>query len=170
MGSVGEEIGKVLSNAAPYSDAITSVSNLVTGVLKRVLPEKMSEADAANLQQQLTLELQKADWGAVEKEFADRADARALAQADVAKGNWFTNVLSATVRPVFAYVAMTAFFVPMAVRMTTAFMHHTFTDAQLAAISLNPIEQQIVLSIIYFYFGGRTLEKGLSMWTGNKAK
>lgn len=153
---------------APYGQAISSVSDLLNGVIKRILPEKMSDADKANLQQQLTLELMKADWAGIEKEYQDRADARALAKADVDKGNWFTNVLSATVRPIFAYVAMVAFFVPMAVRMTTAFLHHAFTDAQLAAISLNPIEQQIVLSIVYFYYGGRTVEKGLAIWTGKK--
>lgn len=155
---------------APYSGAASSLFDLVNGVMKRVLPEKMSEKDAADLQTQVTVEMMKADWAGIEKEYTDRADARALAKADIEKGNWFTNILAATVRPVFAYVAMTAFFVPMAVRMTTAFLHHTFTDAQLAAISLNTVEQQIVLSIIYFYFGGRTVEKGLSMWTGNKPK
>ncbi len=153
---------------APYSGAVSSVADLVNGIIKRVLPEKMSEAEAAKLQNDVTMELLKADWAGVEKEFNDRADARALAKADVEKGNWFTNILAATVRPVFAYVSMVAFFVPMAVRMTTAFMHHTFTDAQLASISMNPIEQNIVLSIIYFYFGGRTVEKGLALWTGAK--
>jgi len=58
---------------------IGPVASLLDDVLKRVLPEKMSETDAANLQQQVTLELLKADWAGIEKEFTDRADARALA-------------------------------------------------------------------------------------------
>jgi len=53
---------------APYSGAISSVSDLFNGILKRVLPEKMSEADAAKLQQEITMELLKADWSAVQSQ------------------------------------------------------------------------------------------------------
>jgi hypothetical protein len=50
---------------APYSGAISAVSDLVNSILKRALPEKMSEVDKAQLQQAVTMELLKADWGAV---------------------------------------------------------------------------------------------------------
>lgn len=143
---------------APYSGAISSVSDLLNGVIKRILPEKMSDADKANLQQQLTLELMKADWAGIEKEFGDRADARALAKADVDKGNWFTNVLSATVRPFFGYVVMAAFFTSLVTPLIPGMPTLVITD----------IQKEIMLSVIYFFFGGRTVEKGLALWTGKR--
>ncbi len=148
---------------APYSGAISSVSDLVSGVLKRVLPEKMSEADAANLQTQVTLELMKADWAGIQKQYEDRADARALAKADVEKGNWFTNVLAATVRPVFGYVAMAAFFIPLALRVAGVAAGHPMPD-----IVMNDVEKEVTLTVIYFFFGGRTIEKGIAIWKGAK--
>jgi hypothetical protein len=46
---------------APYGEAIARTSELLNGILKRVLPEKMSEEAGAKLQQELTLELVKGD-------------------------------------------------------------------------------------------------------------
>lgn len=149
---------------APYSGAISSVSDLVSGVIKRIWPEKMSEKDRAELDTTIRLALMQADWGAIEKEYQDRADARALAAKDVEKGNWFTNVLSATVRPVFGYVCMVAFLAPLALRVATA-----ATGAKLPDVMLNDIEKEIVLSVIYFFFGGRTVEKGIALWKGRTA-
>src|SRR5216683_5748755 len=97
----------------------------------------------------------KADWAGIDKEFTDRADARALAKADIAAGNWFTNVLSATVRPFFGYVVMAAFFTSM----VTPLIHGMPT------LVITDIQKEIMLSVIYFFFGGRTVEKGLSIWT-----
>lgn len=144
---------------APYSGAISSVSDLLNGILKRVLPEKMSEKDAADLQAQITLELMKADWAGIQKEYDDRASARVLAAADVAKGNWFTNVLAATVRPVFGYIVMLVFaasFVP------------AFVPGGQNFVVITDIQKEVMLSVIYFYFGGRTVEKGLAIWTNSK--
>jgi hypothetical protein len=50
---------------APYGQAIAEVGSLLNGILKRVLPEKMSELEKTQLQQAVTMELMKADWGAV---------------------------------------------------------------------------------------------------------
>jgi hypothetical protein len=50
---------------APYGQAIAEVGSLLNGILKRVLPEKMSELEKAQIQQSVTMELMKADWGAV---------------------------------------------------------------------------------------------------------
>jgi hypothetical protein len=151
---------------APYSGAISSVSDLVSGVVKRIWPEKAAEIDKLKLAAATAEFLATQEGQASLNEFADRASARALAAADVAKGNWFTNILAATVRPVFGYVAMAAFFIPLAVRLTAAFLGHAFTDAQLASISMNSIEREVVLSVVYFYMGGRTVEKGLAIWKG----
>ncbi len=42
---------------APYGAAIEATSNLLSGILKRVLPEKVSEETALKLNQELTLAL-----------------------------------------------------------------------------------------------------------------
>jgi len=155
---------------APYSGAISSVSDLVGGIVKRIWPEKMSELDKAKIEQETALFLASQQGQAVLNEFADRASARALAEAEASKGNWFTNVLSATVRPVGGYVALTAFFAPLAARITTAFFGHVFTPEQLASIQLTTIEKEIVLTIIYFFYGGRVVEKSVAMWTGSNTQ
>jgi hypothetical protein len=46
---------------APYSGAISSVSDLLSGVIKRVLPEKVDEATALKINQELTLALVQGD-------------------------------------------------------------------------------------------------------------
>ena len=46
---------------APYGQAIAEVGGLLNGILKRVLPEKMSEAERAGVETAITLELLKAE-------------------------------------------------------------------------------------------------------------
>lgn len=119
------------------------IGKVVPDILKRVLPaEKMSEAERANLEQQLTLELMKADWKQVEAEFADRASARDLAKADIAQGNAITSAMAALVRPLWGI---------------GAFVLVAYSVATNAAISA-PI-QAIIETVLMFYFGGRTIEK-----------
>lgn len=149
---------------APYSGAISSVSDLVNGVIKRIWGEKASELDKLKIEQATQEFLLTSQGQAALNEFADRASARALAAADVAKGNWFTNVLAATVRPVFGYVAMGAFILPLALRIAASL----YTGKPPVPVELSGIEKEIVLTVIYFFFGGRTVEKGLAIWKGVK--
>ena len=119
------------------------LSGILPDVLKRILPaEKMNEADRANLEQQLTLELMKADWKQVEAEYADRNSARELGKADIAAGNALTGFLSATVRPLWGIGA----FVLVAYSVVVGY-----------AIAA-PI-QAIIETVLMFYFGGRVIEK-----------
>ena len=119
------------------------LSNIIPDVLKRVLPaEKMSDAERANLEQQLTLELMKADWKQVEAEFADRASARELGKADIAVGNAWTGIAAAVVRPLWGIGA----FVLVA--------YSVIAQYTIAA----PV-QAIIESVLMFYFGGRLIEK-----------
>jgi hypothetical protein len=46
---------------APYGEAIAKTSELLNGIMKRVLPEKMSEETGAKLQQELTIALVQGD-------------------------------------------------------------------------------------------------------------
>lgn len=146
---------------APYSGAISSVSDLVGGIIKRIWPEKAAEIDKLKLAAATQEFLATQEGQQALNEFADRASARALAEADVAKGNWATNVLAATVRPVFGYVCMAAFIGPLALRIGSLVVGHPLPD-----IVMNDIEKEIVLSVVYFFFGGRTVEKGLAIWKG----
>lgn len=138
---------------------IGPVADLIKTVLNKTLPDKISQEEKAKIALQLQEDIMKYDWSAVEKEFQDRADARALAAADVAKGNWFTNVLAATVRPVFGYLAMAAFFLPLVLRLSATIAGHPMPD-----VVLNDVEKEVTITIIYFFFGGRTVEKGLAIW------
>lgn len=130
------------------------VTGIIGDVLKRVLPaEKMSEEDRAKLEQQLTLELLKADWTRVEAEFKDRESARQLAAADVAKGNWFSNVLAATVRPVWGYGCF-ALITYITIAPSFGFTRLEVPDQIWSFVS----------TVVAFLFGGRTVEKGIAAW------
>lgn len=153
---------------APYAGAIEKVSSLLDGIVKRVLPEKMGELDAAKFKQEITLTLLSQQGTEVLKEFEDRADARSLAKVDAERGNWFTSILSATVRPFFGYLCMTAFIVPLCVRYAAVFAGYTLSPAQIEMLTPNQIEKEIILTVIYFFFGGRTVEKGIALWKGSK--
>lgn len=119
------------------------LSQVVPDVLKRILPaEKMSEVEQAQLAQSLTLELAKQDWQAVEAEYQDRANARALAGNEIAKGNALTAFLAATVRPVWGLGA----FILYAGAVVKGW---TIPGNVASAAEL----------VIMFYFGGRTVEK-----------
>jgi holin (3TMs family) len=144
---------------APYGAAISSVSDLLGGVIKRIWPEKAAEIDKLKLQAATAEFIATQEGQAALNEFADRASARTLAAADVAKGNWFTNVLAATVRPFFGYVVMGAFIASWVPALIPGGQNF---------VEITDIQKEIMLTVIYFFFGGRTLEKGMAMWADVK--
>jgi hypothetical protein len=122
---------------------LSMLNNILPNVLNRVLPaEKMSEADRAKIQQDLTLELLKQNWQEVEAQYADRADARALAKSDIAGGNAFTSILAATVRPAWGFGALAL--------VSYSVIHGSDIQSTYA---------DIIQTVLFFYFGGRTIEK-----------
>lgn len=127
------------------------LTKIVGDVLNRLLPaEKMSEADKARIEFEVMKSAQAADWSGVEKEFADRADARALAQKDMAAGNAFTSILAATVRPVWGYASLVVVAYP-----------YLAGALGLPGVSIDDNTKAIVQTVIMFYFGGRVVEKVL---------
>jgi hypothetical protein len=119
------------------------LQTLIPSVINRVLPaEKMSEADRAKLALEVQKELLSQDWNRIEAEFADRASARTLAAADIAKGNAFTSMLAAFVRPAWGFGAL-------AVVIYSVGWHYQISDAL----------KEIIDTVLYFYFGGRVIEK-----------
>jgi hypothetical protein len=119
------------------------IIEIVKSTLNRVLPaEKASEIDQAQLELETIKLLGEQDWQQVEASYADRANARLLAEKDIASGNALTGILAATVRPAWGYgaLALVAYSV-------------------LTQVPINPAFQSIVETILMFYFGGRTIEK-----------
>ena len=81
---------------APYGQAISSVSDLLTGVMKRIWPEKASEIDRLRVEQATTEFILTQEGQKAMAEFADSASARQLAEAafpmartDAAQLIWF---------------------------------------------------------------------------------
>ena len=129
---------------APVLGVIASaIPGLVSETLKRVLPaEKISEADRARLEHELTLAVMTQGLENFKVETQDRGSARLLAEKDVAKGNAFTTSLSALVRPVWGFGAL----------VLVAY-------SVLVGYQIEGAVQSIIEAVIYFYFGGRVIEK-----------
>lgn len=119
------------------------LTKLLPDVLRRVLPaEKISEAEQAQIAQAMQVELLKQDWQGIEAEFKDRDSARNLAAQEIAKGNAWTSAAAAMVRPLWGIgcFALVAYSV-------------------LASYTITPVLQAIIETVLYFYFGGRVIEK-----------
>lgn len=119
------------------------LNSVLPGVLNRILPaEKMSELDKAKLQIEIMGQLAAADWQQVKAEYDDRNSARLLAEKDIAGGNAFTSFLAATVRPAWGFGALA-----LVIYNVVA---HFPIDSNL---------RDIINTVLFFYFGGRTIEK-----------
>lgn len=140
-----------------WSLLVGPIFDTIKTVLNKTLPDKMSEAEKAQIQLELQTKLMDMDWNSIQKEYDDRSSARLLAQADVSKGNWFSTVLAATVRPFFGYVVMGAF--------VTSWLGPIFG---LHALTFDDVQKEVMVTVIYFFFGGRTVEKGIALWKGAK--
>jgi hypothetical protein len=131
---------------------IGPVFNVIDSVIKRIAPEKMSEEDKAKLAADMQVAVMKQDWTEVEAQYRDRADARALAGKDVERGNWFSNILAASVRPVWGYASLIVVAYP-------------YVSGALGwpAVAIDDATKDIIQTVIMFFFGGRIIEKGLAI-------
>lgn len=119
------------------------ILEIAKSAISRILPaEKISESDKAQIEAELTKLMLDYDWQQIEAEYQDRANARLLAEKDIAKGNALTGVLAATVRPAWGYGAL----------VLVAY-------SVISGIEISPTFKSIVETILMFYFGGRTIEK-----------
>ena len=122
---------------------ITLLGKILPDVVARVLPpEKISEADSAKLQAELTNQIMAQDWQQIAAEYADRNSARNLAAQEIAKGNALTASLAALVRPAWGFGALAL------VAWNVLGAHQIDTGLQ-----------SIVNTVLMFYFGGRVIEK-----------
>lgn len=130
---------------------IAPITEIVKQVLNRLLPpEKISEAERARVEAETMAAIMAQDWRQIEAEYRDRADARQLAQADMSRGNAFTGILAATVRPVWGYASL----IVVAYPYLAGALHWP-------AVNIDGPTKDIVQMVIMFYFGGRTIEKVL---------
>lgn len=118
------------------------LSNILPSVLNKVAGDKMSEEDKAKFQIEALKMAQDQDWKSIQAEYDDRNNARSLAEKDIAKGNAVTGILAATVRPAWGYGAL----VLVAYSVIGGF------------VISSPL-QDIIQTVLFFFFGGRTLEK-----------
>jgi len=119
------------------------LGKLLPDVLRRILPaEKISEAEQAQIAQAMQVELLKQDWQGIEAEFKDRDSARGLAAQEIAKGNAWTSAAAAMVRPLWGVGC----FVLVGYSV-------------LYSYTITPVLQSIIETVLYFYFGGRVIEK-----------
>lgn len=128
---------------------IGPLSSLISDVIRRVLPaEKMSEAERLRLEAELQRAIIQADWQRLEKEIEDRVSARELAKAELGRGNALTNILAATHRPLWSFMMLGIFI-------------WTLISPQLSlpTITLSEVHKDIMMTVIVFYFGGRSAEK-----------
>ena len=131
---------------------------LVDTIIKRWGPaEKMTEAERAQLAQQMELAMLQRFGSEMEAEYKDRADARALAAVEAAKGNAFTMALSATVRPTWAYASLIVVAYP-----------YLAGGLGWPAVTIDGATKVIIQTVIMFYFGGKTVEKVLPLFRGPK--
>jgi hypothetical protein len=136
---------------------IGPVADLIKNVLNKFAGDKMSEQEKAAL----TMEAQKMvfeqDWTPLAKEFEDRANARALAAADVSRGNWVSNLLAASVRPAYGYWSLGILSV-LVMGKTVNLIEPT--------PEIMDLVKDVVKTVIFFFFGGRTIEKVTGLVTG----
>lgn len=133
----------------PTIPILDSVTGIVRDVLRRVLPrEKMSETEAAAVEASVDQALRNADWREFEAVYADRADARSLAKTDVAVGNAWTGALAAIHRPIWSLGVFLLFAWAL-----------VSPQLGLPNITLTEVHKDVMMTVIVFYFGGRTVEK-----------
>ena len=135
---------------------VGAATKLLPDVIKRILPrEKMSEEDQKKLEQEFEKELLSLDWKMLEKEVEDRVSARHLAEEELKRGNAWTNALAAIHRPIWSLVTLAVFVWTMVSQ-----------QFNLPSIEFNDLHAQIMQTVIIFYFGGRSVEKGISIAKG----
>jgi len=139
-----------------YQLLLGPITNLVTDVVKRVLPpEKMSEEERRKLEVEASLEVRKLMMDKYKLEIEDIVSARKLAEAELSRGSAFTNVLAAVHRPLWSIVTLLLFSWTL-----------LSTQIGLPEIHLTELHKDIMQTVIVFYFGGRSVEKVVSKVRG----
>ena len=139
---VGDAIESVIKN---------TVGNVVEGLVGRFLPKSMTDAEKEEFKQnarQLAID----ETNAAGK---DIQDARALAAKESEGGPSWAKVLTVTHRPIWSFLILAIF------AWTVIAPYFNFPN-----IALTEIHKDIMQTVIIFYFGGRSIEKTVSVFKG----
>ncbi|MCK5237038.1 MAG: hypothetical protein KAR06_08640 [Deltaproteobacteria bacterium] len=131
-----------------------TVGKVVDKLLIKYLPSDLDEKEKTELKiyaQELALDELKTTVGDVQ-------NARILAQTDSQSTAAWTKVLSAVHRPAWS-VATLMLFLWSAIA----------PQVGMEGIKLNTVHQEIIQTVIIFYFGGRSVEKAISTVSANKS-
>lgn len=127
----------------------SKIMDTVSSVLKRMLPpEKMTEAERAAVEYQVAEAIRNLDWEREKAEIEDRMNARLLAAAELEKGNAWTTTLAAIHRPIWSLSTLLLFAWTI-----------VGESVGLPSIKLGETHKDIMLTVVMFYFGGRSIEK-----------
>lgn len=143
----------------------STVGNVVNRLTDRFLPKSMSEAEKAEYQ----LKMKEAVAEETKLATADMQSARQLA-SDEAKGapGW-TKILTVTHRPAWSFVVL-GLFVWIVIAPYIGVGVTALKDGTMSALQLPPFVKEIMKTVIMFYFGGRTVEKALTVIKDMKFK
>ena len=126
----------------------TVLPGLLKDVLRRVLPrEKLSEEELRKLEVEAEAQAHRLWLEKYSLEVQDRVSARELAKWELKRGSALTNMLAAIHRPMWSLVTL-GLFVLTVVGPVWGW-----------SLQLTDVHKSIMMTVIIFYFGGRTTEK-----------
>ncbi|MFQ5466349.1 MAG: hypothetical protein ACE5EI_10510 [Thermodesulfobacteriota bacterium] len=129
----------------------SSIGKVVDRLVGRFLPEAMSEAE----REKAILEARKIGMEEAKLVTADVDSARKLAAKESEGAPAWTKVLTVTHRPLWSFIMLGIF------AWTVLAPYLGF-----AVIPLTEIHRDVMQTVIVFYFGGRSIEKAVSVVKG----
>jgi hypothetical protein len=133
------------------NELISPILELTNDVISRVLPgKKISDHELMTIKNQMNKAVLDYDWRRFESEVEDRVSARVLAQKELEKSGSFTKFLAGIHRPLWSIGTLLLF--------GWSLFSHQFG---LIPIELTDAHKNIMMTVIIFYFGGRSVEKCL---------
>ena len=129
----------------------TVLPGILKDVLRRVLPrEKLSEEELRKLEVEAETQAHRLWLEKYSLEVQDRISARELAKWELKRGSALTNMLAAIHRPMWSLVTL-GLFILTVVGPVWGW-----------SLQLTDVHKSIMMTVIIFYFSGRSLEKVLS--------
>lgn len=127
----------------------SKIMDTVGSVLRRVLPaEKMTEAERIAIETQVADAIRNLDWEREKVEIEDRMNARLMATAELEKGNAWTTTLAAIHRPIWSLTTLALFAWTI-----------VGESVGLPTIQFSELHKDVMMTVVIFYFGGRSIEK-----------
>ena len=122
--------------------------DVVKDVVRRVLPrEKLSEEDLRKIELEAERQAHELWLQKYSLEVQDRISARRLAERELRRGSAFTNFLAAIHRPIWSLVTL------------GVFVFSIVAPSFGWKVELTDVHKSIIMTVIIFYFGGRSTEK-----------